>query len=135
MVGAEDLQPTDRFYAFLAVLDRDAGSALAAIELVLAQPSISSQLVDNLNASIHVRTLLTNLFLIDEVLDMRTFENFPGLRDVQQEFMAALASSSNRFVLASRFTTRAHRLLRLGLRRTNLAETEWVRRTVLAAAA
>jgi len=36
--------------------------------LVLAQKSISSQLVDNLNASIHVRALLTDVFLIDEAL-------------------------------------------------------------------
>ena len=43
----------------------------AAIQLVLAQPSISSQLVDNLNASIHLRALLTDLFLIDEVLKAR----------------------------------------------------------------
>jgi hypothetical protein len=35
---------------------------------VLEQVSISSQLVDNLNASIHLRALLTDLFLIDEVL-------------------------------------------------------------------
>jgi hypothetical protein len=38
---------------------------------VLAQPSISSQLIDNLNASIHVRALLTDLFLIDEILKTR----------------------------------------------------------------
>jgi hypothetical protein len=37
------------------------------MELVLAQPSISSQLIDNLNASIHLRALLTDLFLLDEV--------------------------------------------------------------------
>jgi len=54
--------------SFLSVLDRDAKDSLAAIELVLAQPSISSQLVDNLNASIHLRALLTDLFLIDEIL-------------------------------------------------------------------
>ncbi|MBV8846682.1 MAG: hypothetical protein JO307_28070 [Bryobacterales bacterium] len=53
---------------FVTVLDRDAGDALAAAELVLAQPAISSQLIDNLNASIHLRALLTDLFLIDEVL-------------------------------------------------------------------
>ena len=35
-----------------------------AIELVLAQPAISSQLIDNLNASMHLRALLTDLFLI-----------------------------------------------------------------------
>ena len=50
------------------VLDRDARDAQAAVQLVLAQPAISSQLVDNLNASIHLRALLTDLFLIDEVL-------------------------------------------------------------------
>ena len=51
-------------------------------------------------------------FLIDEVLDIRTFESFPGLRHVQRELIARLAASPARFVLASRFTTRAHRLLR-----------------------
>jgi len=35
---------------------------------VLAQPIISSQLIDNLNASIHLRALLTDLFLIDEII-------------------------------------------------------------------
>jgi len=49
------------------VLERDASDALAAMELVLVQPSLSSQLIDNLNASIHVRALLTDLFLIDEI--------------------------------------------------------------------
>jgi hypothetical protein len=56
------------YAAFMAVLDRDAKDAQAAVQLVLAQPSISSQIVDNLNASIHLRALLTDLFLIDEVL-------------------------------------------------------------------
>jgi hypothetical protein len=51
-------------------------------------------------------------FLIDEVLDIRTFENFPGLRHVQREVVARLAASPSRFVLASRFTSRVHRLLR-----------------------
>ena len=54
--------------AFLSVLDRDATATLAALRLVQAQPSISSQLVDNLNASIHLRALLTDLFLIDEIV-------------------------------------------------------------------
>ena len=52
---------------FMAVIDRDARDTQAAVQLVLAQPSIGSQLVDNLNASIHIRALLTDLFLIDEV--------------------------------------------------------------------
>jgi hypothetical protein len=50
------------------VLDRDARDALAALQLVQAQSSISSQLIDNLNASIHLRALLTDLFLVDEIL-------------------------------------------------------------------
>jgi len=56
------------YAAFQAVLARDARDSLAAVELVLAQPTISSQLIDNLNASIHLRALLTDLFLIDEIL-------------------------------------------------------------------
>jgi hypothetical protein len=56
------------YSAFLGVLERDARDSLAAIQLVLAQSTISSQLVDNLNASIHLRALLTDLFLIDEIL-------------------------------------------------------------------
>ncbi len=68
IIEHERLEPADRYRAFAAVVDRDARDSLAALELVLAQPSISSQIVDNLNASIHVRALLTDLFLIDEIL-------------------------------------------------------------------
>jgi hypothetical protein len=53
------------------VVERDAHDSLAAIELVLAQPAISSQLIDNLNASIHLRALLTDLFLLDEILKLQ----------------------------------------------------------------
>ena len=38
------------------------------MRFVLAQRAIGSQIVDNLNASIHLRTLLTDLFLLDEAL-------------------------------------------------------------------
>ena len=75
VVAQEGLQPADKYEAFLAVLDRDARASQAAFEIVLAQPAISSQLVDNLNASIHVRALLTDVFLIDEILKDR-----PGVR-------------------------------------------------------
>ena len=51
-------------------------------------------------------------FLIDEALDIRTFESFPGLRHVLREVIARLAASPSQFVLASRFTARSHRLLR-----------------------
>lgn len=67
-----ELQPAEKYDAFCAVLDRDTQSSLAAINLVLAQPSISSQLVDNLNASSHLRALLTDLFLIGEILRTRS---------------------------------------------------------------
>jgi len=62
-----NVDSTAPYAAFMGVIDRDARDAQAAVQLVLAQPSISSQLVDNLNASIHLRALLTDLFLIDEV--------------------------------------------------------------------
>ncbi len=64
----ERIEPAERLQAYFAVLDRDAQDSLAAIELVLAQPAISSQLIDNLNASIHLRALLTDLFLVSEIL-------------------------------------------------------------------
>jgi hypothetical protein len=67
-VKQENLQPVERYQAFFAVLDRDAQDSLAALQLVLAQTTLSSQLIDNLNASIHLRALLTDLFLIDEIL-------------------------------------------------------------------
>ena len=67
-VKQENLVPADRYHAFFQVVARDASDSLAAIQLVLAQPIISSQLIDNLNASIHLRALLTDLFLVSEVL-------------------------------------------------------------------
>jgi hypothetical protein len=54
--------------AFFAAVDADARVSLAAIRLALAREDISSQLIDNLNASIHLRALLTDLFVVDEVL-------------------------------------------------------------------
>jgi hypothetical protein len=66
-VREENLQPAERYSAFQAVLEKDASDSLASIQLVLAQTTISSQLIDNLNASIHLRALLTDLFLIDEI--------------------------------------------------------------------
>ena len=72
VVRAERLSPAEKYERYIAVLERDAGSAQAAVQLVLAQAAISSQLVDNLNASIHLRALLTDLFLIDEILKVTT---------------------------------------------------------------
>jgi hypothetical protein len=51
-------------------------------------------------------------FLLDEVLELRTFESFPGLRHVLRDLLDGLSASSNRFVLTTRYMARAHRLLR-----------------------
>ena len=51
-------------------------------------------------------------FLLDEFLELRTFESFPGLRTVLRDLIARAGVSANRFVLTSRYTARAQRLLR-----------------------
>ncbi|MBI4264295.1 MAG: hypothetical protein HY657_07955 [Acidobacteria bacterium] len=51
-------------------------------------------------------------FLLDEVLELRTFESFPGLRHVLRDLIESLSASANRFVLTTRYVARAHRLLR-----------------------
>jgi hypothetical protein len=54
--------------AFIEAVNEDARKARGAIALVLSRPAISSLLVDNLNASIHLRALLTDVFLADQAL-------------------------------------------------------------------
>ncbi|MGE5246160.1 MAG: hypothetical protein ACM3SQ_18190 [Betaproteobacteria bacterium] len=51
-------------------------------------------------------------FVLDEFLELRTFESFPGLRRVLHELIDGLSASANRFVLTSRYTARTLRLLR-----------------------
>jgi hypothetical protein len=60
--------PKDALDGFLTTLEADAATTQAALRLVLGQPGISSQMIDNINASIHVRALLTDVFIIDEVI-------------------------------------------------------------------
>ncbi len=69
----EQEQPgsAEKYEAFFEVMHRDAEAAVAAVDLVLAQPSIGAQLIDNLNASIHLRALLADLFLVTEIFDSR----------------------------------------------------------------
>lgn len=67
VIAAADL-PDPAARQFLDVMRQDAARAGAAIGLVLSRPAISSQLIDNLNASVHLRTLLTDIFLLDETL-------------------------------------------------------------------
>ncbi len=68
LVTSEGLEPAERYHAFIDVIEQDARAASAGLQLVLAQASMSSQLIDNMNASIHLRALLTDLFLIDEIV-------------------------------------------------------------------
>jgi hypothetical protein len=51
-------------------------------------------------------------FLLDEFLELRTFESFPGLRRVLHEFVDSLGAGANHFVLTSRYVARSLRLLR-----------------------
>ncbi|NQV56850.1 MAG: hypothetical protein HQ503_13405 [Rhodospirillales bacterium] len=58
----------EQWAAFLGILGEDAAKALALIGFVQAQPILSSELIDNLNASSHIRALLTDIFLFDSAL-------------------------------------------------------------------
>lgn len=68
IVGAEGLEPAERYRAMTNITSADAARASAAVHLVRVQETISSELVDNLNASLHLRALLTDLFLLDDVV-------------------------------------------------------------------
>jgi hypothetical protein len=68
LVEAESLEPAMPYREMIEVTVRDARHAATAVRLALAQPAIGSELIDNLNASSHVRALLTDLFLLDEVV-------------------------------------------------------------------
>jgi hypothetical protein len=56
------------FDDFLKVLAHDVVAARAALRIVLSRPGISSQLIDNLNVSTHLRAVLTDVFLLDEAV-------------------------------------------------------------------
>ena len=51
------------------------------------------------------------VLLLDEWLELRTLESFPGLRGATGEICETLARSPERFILASRFANRTRRLL------------------------
>jgi uncharacterized protein YutE (UPF0331/DUF86 family) len=71
LVDERKLDSPGVYRDFIEVVRRDAGTAGAAMRLVLVQTAISSQMVDNLNAMIHLRALLTDVFLIDEIISPR----------------------------------------------------------------
>lgn len=69
VVAEAGLEPKDAWTALLRVLEADAAATLSAIRVVSARTGISSQLIDNLNANIHLRALLTDLFLVDDLIE------------------------------------------------------------------
>ena len=67
---SEDAAASDERGQFDTLVIEDIGKSLTALALVRAQSRISSELIDNLNASIHLRTVLTNLWLLSETLEI-----------------------------------------------------------------
>jgi len=65
---ADSPQAAREAAAFIEAVADDARKARGAIALVLSRAAISSLLIDNLNASIHLRALLTDLFLAAQAL-------------------------------------------------------------------
>lgn len=64
------MQDTPPLNAYADVIQQDAERAKAAVDLVLSTPVITSLLIDNLNATIHIRALLTSVFVIDEAMQI-----------------------------------------------------------------
>ena len=64
----KDGEKADAYKAFLDAVEEDARTAQGVIRMVLACADISSQLVDNMNTNVHLRALLTDLFVIDDAL-------------------------------------------------------------------
>ncbi|MDE0899426.1 MAG: hypothetical protein OSA81_10445 [Longimicrobiales bacterium] len=62
-------EPSDSWADVVALVRSDATAALAMVRLISARPGVSSELIDNLNAFIHMRALLTDLFLVDDLLE------------------------------------------------------------------
>jgi hypothetical protein len=56
----------DEELAFSSVIEEDIIKTRKALALVATRAQISSELIDNLNASMHLRAVLTDLFLLSE---------------------------------------------------------------------
>jgi hypothetical protein len=67
----DSVQAAREAAAFIDAVFEDAAKAQGAIALVLSRAAIGSLLIDNLNASIHLRALLTDVFLADQALRPR----------------------------------------------------------------
>ena len=66
--AVSDQEPRDAWDEMPSVVRRGAAAALSAVQLVAARSGISSQLIDNLNANMHLRAVLTDLFLVDDLV-------------------------------------------------------------------
>ena len=64
---------------FERLIADDCIKASAALSFMLKQEKIGSEVVDNLNASIHLRAVLTNLFLYSEALRPLATEEESGI--------------------------------------------------------
>jgi hypothetical protein len=70
-VAKEDQSaPEGAWEDLIGVLETDAAATLAVVRLVGSRRGVSSQLIDNLNANIHLRALLTDLFVMDDLIDV-----------------------------------------------------------------
>jgi hypothetical protein len=68
-VAGDEAAPDGAWSEAIDVLESDAKASLATLRLVQSRAGIGSQLIDNLNANIHLRALLTDLFVLDDLLD------------------------------------------------------------------
>ena len=66
---AGSVAAADQWADYLAILKSDAARAQTLISFTLSQPILNSELIDNLNATNHIRTILTDIFLLDSALD------------------------------------------------------------------
>ena len=64
---------------FEQVIAADCKKASAALKFLIVQEKIGSEVVDNLNASIHLRAVLTDLFLYSEALRPLATEEVGGV--------------------------------------------------------
>ncbi|MEI6669666.1 MAG: hypothetical protein WCP29_16070, partial [Acidobacteriota bacterium] len=112
LVGLDRVVSTpERFFAELAAAsqlswarpDTPPATPRAAFEALAACLS-SAQAPDGSPAT----------WLLDEFLEVKTLESFPGLRHAVDETLAVVAASPARFVLTSRFVSRTLRVLHEG---------------------
>lgn len=59
----------DQWTDYLEILKTDAARAQKLFAFALSQPVLGSELIDNLNATNHIRTLLTDIFLLDSAFE------------------------------------------------------------------